>query len=107
MHRFLKSERLLKRTDFCAVRNSGKKRSSRNLFIEWKDSEKRRIGITVGRRVGKANVRNRIKRVAREFFRLNKELFPVADITITARPGSAVLTNEEIREELRGLLSRI
>jgi ribonuclease P protein component len=35
----------------------------------------KRFGVVVGRKVGGAVRRNRIKRLLREFFRLNKQLF--------------------------------
>lgn len=106
MPRFLKSERLLKTSDFDAVYGSQKKVFSRNFFIAWKDGDGRRIGITVSAKVGKANVRNRIKRVVREFFRLNKDSFPQGDAVVTARRGAAALANDEIREEIERLLGR-
>lgn len=107
MPKFTKSERLLRSSDFDAVYGSQKKVFSRNFFIVWKDGGVRRIGITVSAKVGKANVRNRIKRVVREFFRLNKDLFPDGDSVITARTGAASLANDEIRKEIENLLNRI
>ncbi|MCX7857739.1 MAG: ribonuclease P protein component [Deltaproteobacteria bacterium] len=40
------------------------------------DSNLRKFGVAAGRKTGKAVKRNRIKRVAKEFFRQNKEAFP-------------------------------
>ncbi|HEU5360153.1 MAG TPA: ribonuclease P protein component [Candidatus Deferrimicrobiaceae bacterium] len=56
----------------------------------------RKIGISVGRRVGTAVVRNRVKRLLREFCRLNRQLFPSGTRTaIVARknPGEADLAS--------------
>lgn len=45
-----------------------------------------RLGLTVSRKKGPAVVRNRIKRVIREFFRLNQNKFLVrADIIIVPK----------------------
>ncbi len=40
------------------------------------DLSVRRFGVVVSRKIKGSVKRNRIKRLAREFFRLNKELFP-------------------------------
>ena len=47
-----------------------------------------RLGISVQKKTGNAVRRNRIKRLFREVFRLNRTLFPVScDIVFTVRPG--------------------
>ena len=47
-----------------------------------------RLGVTVTRRVGGAARRNRVKRVLREVFRLNRErLTPALDLVVNAHPG--------------------
>ena len=45
-----------------------------------------RVGITVGKKLGKAHIRNRTRRRIREVYRLNEEAFlPGWDIVVVAR----------------------
>lgn len=66
-----------------------------------------RLGITVSRKVGNAVMRNRCKRVTRDFFRLiRNELVQPVDLSVQFRPAAAQLSNEEIRAELYNGLVR-
>lgn len=48
-----------------------------------------RVGITVGKKLGKAHVRNRVRRRLREVYRLNEGKFqPGWDIVVVARSRS-------------------
>ena len=48
-----------------------------------------RVGITVGKKLGKAHVRNRVRRRFREIYRLNEEKFQSGwDIVVVARSRS-------------------
>jgi len=60
-----------------------------------------RIGITVTKKYGKAHKRNRMKRLVREFFRLNKPLFKQGyDFLIIVKNSCIIRTLNEIKEEL-------
>lgn len=67
-----------------------------------------RLGITVTKKIGGAVVRNRIKRLTREFFRRNQhEMSGVWDINIIARKKAAGLSSSETFAALRSIFERI
>jgi ribonuclease P protein component len=104
---FGKEEKILRKKEFSAAYDRGKRLSSANfiVFLNPNQQGKLRLGITVSKRVGKAVQRNRIKRLLREFFRVNKERLPQAqDIVIVARKDTSAKKLEEVSRELEGLL---
>jgi ribonuclease P protein component len=105
---FPKAERLLKRHEFLRLSGHGRKIHTQNFIVLRADSSgpSARIGATVSRRTGNAVVRNRIKRMIREFYRLNKGLFVSADYNIIAKPGAARLEFPETIRELTRALQR-
>jgi ribonuclease P protein component len=61
----------------------------------------RRLGMAVGRKVGKACVRNRIKRSLREYFRLNREKMPAeTDMVFIPLKGIDALDARQLYAEL-------
>jgi len=65
-----------------------------------------RLGLTISRKVGNSVLRNRLKRIIREFFRTNIHLYPdLKDYSIIARRGAALLTFSEINVELKKAFS--
>jgi len=66
-----------------------------------------RLGLSVPRRVGKANVRNAIKRRLREAFRHERGAFPDAyDLVILVKPHEPQKT-DEYRQMLRTGIERV
>ena len=56
------------------------------LYARKNRTDSNRVGITVGKKLGKAHIRNRTRRRIREVYRLNEEKFlPGWDIVVVAR----------------------
>jgi len=106
---FGKLERIRKRAHFLDAHQKGVRFSSENFVVILHGNElgARRLGVTVGKKVGKAVRRNRIKRLVREFFRLRKDKLPDSkDIVIIARNDVSSLKYQDICTELEKLFER-
>ena len=67
-------------------RTSGQANGYLVLYARRNRTATNRVGITVSKKLGKANVRNRVRRRLREVYRLNEEKFqPGWDIVVVAR----------------------
>jgi len=68
-----------------------------------------RLGLSVGRKVGPAVVRNRIRRLTREVFRLQEGISGVpVDVIVKAQPRAAELEGfHKAKEKLSGLLEEM
>jgi ribonuclease P protein component len=103
---FSKEERIRRRVDFLEILREGTKARTAHFWISSRPNGRlhRRLGITVGKKVGSAVVRNRLKRRIREFYRQNKELFPAGtDFVITAKEDAGRLDFRQVANELKGV----
>jgi len=102
---FPKDSRLLTRSDFRKVYDQGQRRSASlcAVFFRPNGLARTRLGITTPARLGKAVLRNRVKRRLREVFRLNRASIPAGwDIVLNPREAVAkapfaTLTRELLR----------
>ena len=104
---FPKEKRVLKRSDFTRRSKTDRKIAFPHFLVIIKANHlgRTRLGLTVGKNIGKAVGRNRIKRLLREFFRVSDNKFPPSqDIIIIALKGSDPLTYRQVFEELTPLL---
>jgi ribonuclease P protein component len=104
---FPKSARVLTRREFLSLQQRGKRLYSQHfVVISTPASGKRsRLGITATRRFGKAVVRNRMKRILREFFRkCRARITPAQNILIIPKVGADALDFARVAEELERVL---
>ena len=67
-------------------RSNGQANGYLVLYARKNRTECNRVGITVSKKLGKAHIRNRVRRRFREVYRLNEDRFlPGWDIVIVAR----------------------
>lgn len=100
--RFKKKDKLLKRVEFEQVFKKGKRYQGARLEFIFLSNElgRSRVGLVVAKKVGKATVRNKTKRILREVFRVKRKLLARdIDLIIRARPGLEPVTFHEVETE--------
>ena len=101
----------MRRADFIASSERGERRTTRFFIVllrDRKDGGPTRLGITVTRKVGSAVRRNRIKRLAREWFRSRSREFGSCDLVLIAKrdlPQSLRLA--DVRQDLDRKLAAV
>ena len=99
----------MRRSDFVASSELGERRTTRYfiaLFRDRNDGGPTRLGITVTRKVGSAVRRNRIKRLAREWFRNRSREFGSCDLVLIAkRDLPRTLSQADVRRDLEERLA--
>jgi ribonuclease P protein component len=87
-----KAMKLRQRAEYVAVQTDGKKLHARHLLGIVKrrtDTSLGRLGITVTKKVGNAVVRNRIKRLLREWLRTHGWIPRGWDVVLVAKDSAA------------------
>lgn len=100
---FPKRIKILNRADYVNANRSGRRIHSRHFAVILKQNGLgiTRLGVIVSKKAGNAVKRNRVKRLIRELFRLNKSRFPQGhDIVIAAKKGANYLDLRKIKEEI-------
>ncbi|MDA2936895.1 ribonuclease P protein component [Acidobacteria bacterium AH-259-A15] len=99
---FSQETHLRKRREFLDVYKRGDSVRAAHfvLYVLENNLPYHRLGITASRKVGKAAVRNRIKRRVREIFRANKPVIsPPCDLVVNIKRSAADVSYQEIKRD--------
>jgi len=98
--RLPKSALLRSRSDFKRVFSKGRRAGAGRLVVyALKNSlDKNRLGTSIGKKNGNAVARNRMRRILKESFRLEKNNLPLGfDFVCLVVPGARIRTLQEMR----------
>jgi ribonuclease P protein component len=98
---FSRARRIRTRSDFQNIYDQGwlYQNGCFRIFYVRKDlTEPGRLGLSIGKKLGKAHIRNRLKRLVREMFRLHPDLTAGLDLIVQPQPAILSLKNAQIRE---------
>lgn len=105
-----KTYRLTRRNDFRRVYGKGKSAANYSLvlYVAPSKNQTMRIGFSVSKKIGKAVVRNRVKRLMREAsFHLLSSFDGHKDYVFIARSGIKEKNLAEIEKQMASLLKKI
>ncbi|MCD4670456.1 MAG: ribonuclease P protein component [Actinomycetia bacterium] len=105
---FRRRQRLKRRVDFQRVRRTACSAADQRLivYVVGNGLGHSRLGLSVGKRVGPAVRRNRVKRLLRESFRLLQHELPAGlDLMVIPRPKVRA-TLREFEDSMRGVVRR-
>ncbi len=92
---------------FRYVYRRGARVSSKDLTLVYVKNQQKRVGFSVGKKVGGAVVRNHIKRQLREVFRPRMAQLPNGLYVVVARPGLPHQSFTQLSQSVDKLLRKL
>lgn len=109
-YEFNRESRLLTPGHFKNVFENASRFSSQHftILITQNSTDDNRLGLAIAKkRVKLAVERNRIKRLIRESFRLNRHNLPSIDMVVMVKSGIDKLDNQEINQQIESIWRKI
>ena len=107
---FPKSVRIQASSDFRNNKENGERLAKGCLLANWQflpTNSFSRLGVVTSKRIGKAVIRNRARRMIRECFRLHKyEFINKIDLILIARKSIAKYSFQEVEKDFMELLKK-
>lgn len=108
-----REKRLARRREFLRVYERGRRIFARYsvLFFAGNDLPYSRIGITATKKLGKAHLRNKLKRWTREVYRREREPLGLdgrsLDVVVNVKPNAAGIAFSDFSQDLQRVLRRV
>ncbi len=109
-YKFPRARRIRARRDFQYIYEHGQlyhDECFRIFYVRKSPTEPGRLGVSVSKKLGKAHVRNRFKRVLRETFRLHPDMAAGLDMIVQPRLALLPLANAQIRQKFLEALTAL
>ena len=109
-YRLVKQAKMIKTDDFSSVFNFRKRISLQYLAMHYQPNllQRPRLGLVVGKKTAKLSVsRNYMRRVLREFFRLNQHEICNVDLVIRVQKKFSKVDFTQIKKEFDTLTTKL
>ncbi len=109
-YKLVKQAKMIKTDDFSSVFNFRKRISTQYLALHYQPNihQRPRLGLVVGKKVAKLSVsRNYMRRVLREFFRLQQ--YDICNVDLIVRVQKKFTKSDfiQIKQEFDGLIRKL
>ncbi len=109
-YKLVKQAKIIKTDDFSSVFNFRKRIATQYLALHYQPNtyQRPRLGLVVGKKVAKLSVeRNYMRRVLREFFRLQQHEICHVDLIVRVQKKFSKNDFTKIKQEFDGLIRKL
>ena len=104
-----KENRIKKSHEIASIVKLRNKVFSNNYVVYFQQNslDKNRFAVSVSKKIGKANVRNKVKRITRNLFRHELDNLKCVNVVVVAKDDLSKVSFEELKNEVSFLIKLI